>query len=97
MFAKLKTIASLAILIGVVLLLVKVEETFNMYNAPYIMIITGLILLVISLLAANQEKSLICRLGLNRFEQTGRDREVEALFIYKCERCGEEKKVMKTF
>lgn len=97
MFSKLKFIASTAILIGVVLLLAKVDETFNLYNSPYILIIGGLILLVISLLATNKEKSLLCRIGLHKFEQVGSDSEVKALFIYKCERCGHEKKVMKAF
>ena len=97
MFSKAKFIASTAILIGVVLLLAKVDETFNLYNAPYILIIGGLILLVISLLVTNKEKSLLCRIGLHKFEQVDRDSEVTALFIYKCERCGKKKKVMKAF
>jgi len=97
LFSKAKFIASTAILIGVVLLLAKVDEIFNLYNAPYILIIGGLTLLVISLLVANKEKSLVCRIDLHRFEQVGRDSEVAALFIYKCERCNKEKKVMKAF
>lgn len=90
LFSKLKFIASNAILIGAVLLLAKVDETFNLYNVPYILIIGGLILLVISLLATNKEKSLLCRVGLHKFEQVGRDSEFPALFIYKCERCRKE-------
>lgn len=97
MFSKVKFIASTAILIGFVLLFAKVDKMFNLYNAPYILIIGGLILLVISLVATNKEKSLLCRIGLHRFEQVGRDSEVTALFIYKCERCGQKKKVMKAF
>lgn len=73
------------------------EETFNLYNAPYILIIVGFILLIISLLATNQEKNLLCRIGLHRFKQVRRDSEVPALFIYKCERCEKEKKAMKAF
>ncbi|EIM05817.1 hypothetical protein A1A1_14304 [Planococcus antarcticus DSM 14505] len=97
MFGKLKFVASSMILIGILLLLAKVDETFNLYNAPYILIILGIILLIISLLATNQEKSLLCRIGLHKYEQVGRDSEVTALFIYKCERCKKEKKVMKAF
>ncbi|WP_281258874.1 hypothetical protein [Planomicrobium soli] len=41
MFAKLKTIASLSVLIGVILLLADVREIFNLYNIPYILIVTG--------------------------------------------------------
>ncbi|WKA52716.1 hypothetical protein QWY22_09220 [Planococcus liqunii] len=96
MFSKVKFIASTAILTGLVLLLAKVDETFNLYNAPYILIIAGLIMLVISSLATNKEKSLLCRIGLHRFEQVGRDNEA-ALFIYRCKRCGQEKNVIKAF
>ena len=95
LFSKMKFIASNAILIGVVLLLAKVEETFNLYKLPYILIIGGLILLVVSLLAINKEKSLLCRVGLHKFEQGGRDSELPGLFIYRCERCRKEKKVVK--
>lgn len=97
MFATGKFIALTAILIGVVLLLAKVDETFNLYNAPYILIIGGLVLLVISLLAVSNEKSWLCRIGLHKFDQVARDIEVTSLFIYKCERCGKKKKVMKAF
>lgn len=97
MFSKVKFMASTAIFIGVVLLLAKVDETFKLYNAPYILIIGGFILLMISLVAINNEKSLLCRIGLHKFEQVDRDNEVKALFIYKCERCGKEKKVIKAF
>lgn len=97
MFFKVKFIASTAILIGVILLLAKVDKIINLYDVPYILIAVGFVTLVISLLAINTEKSLLCRMGLHRFEQIGRDSEVTALFIYKCERCGKEKKVMKSF
>lgn len=95
MFSKMKFIASNAILLGVVLLLAKVDETYNLYNAHYILIIGGLVLLVVSLLATNKEKSLLCRVGLHKFEQVGRDSELPGLFIYRCERCRKEKKVVK--
>lgn len=95
MFSQLKLIASIAILVGAVLLLAKVEEEFNLYNIPYILIIGGLVLLVVSLLATNKEKSWLCRMGWHRYEQVGRDYELPGLFIYRCERCCKEKKVVK--
>lgn len=92
LFAKLKTIASFSILFGVVLLLAKVDEIFKLYNIPYILIIFGFMSLIISLLATNKEKSFLCRIGLHRYERIGRDCEVQAMFIYKCKRCGKQKK-----
>lgn len=97
MFYKAKFVAFTFIFLGIILLLAKVDKTFNLYNAPYILILGGLFLLIISLLATNDENSLWCRIGLHKFEQVGRDSEVTALFTYKCERCGKEKKAMKTF
>lgn len=96
MFSHLKFIASLAVLTGVVLLLAKFDESFNLYNIPYILIIGGLVLSVISLLATNKEKSLLCRVGWHKYEQVGRAYELSGLFIYRCERCHKEKKVVKT-
>ncbi|WP_148039008.1 hypothetical protein [Planococcus salinus] len=97
MFNKLKTIASLSILTGVLLLIANADETFNLYKVPYILIIAGFVLLIISLLVTNHEKHLLCRIGLHRFVQVDRDSEVPALFVYQCERCGKEKKAMKSF
>ncbi|MCH4827580.1 hypothetical protein [Planococcus halocryophilus] len=97
MFAKLKTIALTAILVGAILLIFKIEETFYLYNAPSILIIAGFIFLVISLisqLATNKEQSLLCRVGLHKYERIGRDSEIPAMFIYKCERCGKRKKAI---
>ncbi|MFD1032514.1 hypothetical protein [Metaplanococcus flavidus] len=92
MFANLKAIASVFILIGIILLLAEVGETFNLYNAPYILIIVGFIFLVISSIITNKEKSLLCRIGLHKYERLGRDIEVPAMFIYKCKRCSKQKK-----
>ncbi|TWT08054.1 hypothetical protein FQV26_09660 [Planococcus sp. CPCC 101016] len=97
MFFKIKFVAAVFILIGVVLLLAEVDETFNVYNIPYVFILIGLISLLVSLLATRKEKSLLCRIGLHKFEQVDRGREMPALFIYKCNRCGQGKKVMKAF
>ncbi|PSL41051.1 hypothetical protein B0H99_103185 [Planomicrobium soli] len=96
MFAKLKTIASLSILVGAVLLLAKVEETFKLYNIPYILIAFGFIFLIVSLLATNKEESLLCRIGLHRYERISRDSEIPAMFLYECERCGKKKKAAST-
>ena len=96
MFRKLKVAAYSMILIGVLLILARVEETYNLYNAPFIFIIAGIILLLTSLLADNKEKSLLCRVGLHKFKITGQDRELPALSIYECERCGKTHKAMKT-
>ncbi|HSI67921.1 MAG TPA: hypothetical protein VK947_10920 [Planococcus sp. (in: firmicutes)] len=96
MFRKLKVAAYSMIFIGGLLILAKVGETYNLYNAPLVLIIVGVILLVISLLVDNKEKSLLCRVGLHKFKITGQDRELSALSIYECERCGKTQKAMRT-
>jgi hypothetical protein len=96
LFTRLKTFSSLSILIGVVLLLAKVEDTFNLYNAPYVLIIVGLILLLVSLLATNREKSLLCRVGLHSYKRGRRDSEIAAMYLYECERCGKKTKAAST-
>lgn len=88
MFTKLKTIASFSILFGVVLVLAKV----NIYNVSYILTSFGLIFLIISQIAINEEKSFFCRIGLHKYERIGRDSEMKAMFLYKCERCGKQMK-----
>lgn len=92
MSAKLKIIFSFFILFGAVLLLAKVDQTFNLYNAPYILIAAGVVGLIFSLLATNKESSLLCRIGLHKYKRGQRDSEVPAMYIYTCERCGKKKK-----
>lgn len=88
----LKLIAPSMILFGILLLLAEVDETFNLHNAPYVLIILGFILLVVSLLTTNKEKSLLCRIGLHKYQRISEDSEIPAMFLYKCDRCGKEKK-----
>lgn len=92
MSAKLKVVFSFFILFGAVLLLANVGQTFNLYNAPYILIAVGLIGLIFSLLATNKESSLLCRIGLHKYKRGQRDSEVPAMYVYTCERCGKQKK-----
>ena len=61
MWGKLKVISSFAILIGVVVLLAKVDQTFNLSNAPYLLIAGGIIGLIFSLIGSNKESSFFCR------------------------------------
>ena len=92
MWGKLKVISSFAILIGAVVLLAKVDETFNLYNAPYLLIAGGMIGLILSLLAGNKESSFFCRVGLHKYKRGNRDSEVPAMYVYTCERCGKQKR-----
>lgn len=92
MLAKLKAIASFFILIGIILLLPGVGESFNLYNVPYILIIVGVVFLVISSMVTNNEKSPLCRIGLHKYERLERDSEIPAMFLYECTRCGKQKK-----
>lgn len=92
MSAKLKIIFSFFILFGAVLLLAKVDQTFNLYNAPSILIAAGVVGLIFSLLATNKESSLLCRIGLHKYKRGQRDSEVPAMYVYTCERCDKKKK-----
>lgn len=92
MIAKLKVVFSFFLLAGVVLLLAGVDETFNLYNLPYILIAAGFIGLIFLLLVTNKEKSSLCRIGLHKYKRFSQDSEVPALYVYTCERCGKQKK-----
>lgn len=92
MFTNLKTVFSFFILIGAVLLLAKVDEIFNLYNAPYVLIAVGSVGLGFSLLGTNKESSLLCRIGLHKYKRGSRDSEVPAMFVYICKRCSKQKK-----
>lgn len=92
MSAKLKIIFSFFILFGAVLLLAKVDQTFNLYNTPYILIAAGVVGLIFSLLATNKESGLLCRIGLHKYKRGQRDSEVPAMYVYTYERCGKKKK-----
>ncbi|MGH2316365.1 hypothetical protein ACRC6Q_01290 [Planococcus sp. SE5232] len=92
MWGKLKVISSFAILIGVVVLLAEVDETFNLYNAPYLLIAGGMIGLIFSLIGSNKESSFLCRVGLHKYKRGNRDNEVPAMYVYTCERCHKQKR-----
>lgn len=92
MIAKLKIVFSFFLLAGVVLLLAGVDETFNLYNLPYILIAAGFIGLILLLLVTNKESSLLCRIGLHKYKRISQDSEVPALHVYSCDRCGKQKK-----
>lgn len=92
MMAKLKIVFPFFILIGAVLLLAEVDQTFNLYNVPYVLIIVGSIGVVLSLISANTESSFFCRVGLHKYQRISQDSELPALYVYRCERCGKRKK-----
>ncbi|WP_394121866.1 hypothetical protein [Planococcus donghaensis] len=92
MWGKLKAVSSFAILMGVVVLLAKVDQTFNLSNAPYLLIAGGIIGLIFSLIGSNKESSFLCRVGLHKYKRGKRDSEVPAMYVYTCERCGKQKK-----
>ncbi|MFD1863075.1 hypothetical protein [Planococcus chinensis] len=95
MLSKIKIIASTAVLIGILLLLANLDDAYNLYNIPYFLIGGGIILLAVSLLVINKEKSWLCRIGWHRYEQVGREFDLPGLYLYRCERCQKEKKVVK--
>ena len=92
MLTKLKITFSFFILFGVVLLLAKVDRTFDLHNVPYILIAAGFIGLIFSLLVSNKESGFLCRIGLHKYKRGQRDSEVLAMYGYTCERCGKKKK-----
>ena len=58
------------------------DDTFNLIYLHYISIFAGLIILVIYYLLARNEQSLLCRLGLHKFEHIGWDARLNShLFI----------------
>lgn len=91
---KLKIVFSFFLLIGTVSLLAKVDQTYNLYNLPYLLIAAGFIGLVFLLLATNKEASFLCRIGFHKFKRIGQDSEIPALYVYRCERCGKQKKAI---
>ena len=86
-----------AFLLGVILIAAKVDDAYNLDIAPYGMILGGICVLVVLALKEKLQQSLLCRIGLHKFVQMGQESDSPLLFLYKCERCGLEKKVMKAF
>lgn len=97
MAAVLKMSALAAVLLGTILIAAKVDGTYNLGIVPYAMIIGGICVLIVLALRGNRQQSLLCRIGLHKFMQAGQESDSPLLFLYRCERCGLEKKVAKAF
>lgn len=95
MFNIAKVAAPSAVLLGIILLIASVEETYDLGIVPYALIIGGLCALMVLALTGNKQQSPLCRIGFHQFIEVGQDSGDMPLYIYRCERCGLEKKVVK--
>lgn len=95
MFKIAKVAAPFAVLLGVILLVANVEKTYDLGIVPYALIIGGICVLMILALSGNKQQSPLCRIGFHKFIEVGQDSRDMPLYIYRCERCGTEKKVIK--
>lgn len=94
MFEKINAAGGILIFAGIIILLVNRNGSHNLFYAPYILIVLGILFLIISSLVLKKEKSLLCRIGFHDYREIGRDPDT-LFFIYKCERCGKKKKAAK--
>lgn len=95
MFNIAKVAAPSAVLLGVILLIANVEKTYDLGIIPYALIVGGICVLMILALSGNRQQSPFCRIGFHKFIEVGQDSGDMPLYIYRCERCGTEKKVIK--
>ncbi|MYL56667.1 hypothetical protein GLW20_04035 [Virgibacillus halodenitrificans] len=93
---KLNLIGYSLVFLGVVLFILKSTESISIYYIDYITITIGIGIILVGGLKYGKEKNLLCRIGWHRFEHVGRDAEVKFAFIYKCNRCGRTKRVVRS-
>ncbi|WP_449354799.1 hypothetical protein ACUL41_00215 [Virgibacillus natechei] len=93
---KVPSIGYALIFLGIALILANVDNMFHIFYFHYILIFAGLIILIIYYLSNRKEKSLLCRIGLHKFEHIGWDDEVKFALIYRCQRCGYKKRVVRS-
>ncbi|MFD1064725.1 hypothetical protein [Oceanobacillus locisalsi] len=84
------------IFLGVAFIVVDTSALFHMYYFHYVFIIVGVVILLTYYLTTRKEKSLLCRIGFHKFEHVGWDDDVPFRLIYRCQRCGYEKKVIRS-
>ncbi|GAA0333225.1 hypothetical protein [Oceanobacillus sp. FSL W7-1293] len=84
------------IFLGIAFLTANTDALFNMYYLHYVSIIVGIVILLIYYLTTRSEKNLLCRIGFHQFEHIGWDEEVTFRLIYRCQRCGHKKKVIRS-
>ncbi|PBB07124.1 hypothetical protein CKW00_01320 [Salimicrobium humidisoli] len=95
MESSVKKIGSFIILFGIVLFILSFQIDSNLLYTPYISLITGFSMLAYSAISTREETSVLCRIGLHKFEMIGWDDEINSRSIYKCKRCGMKKKVFR--
>lgn len=95
MVSVLKVMAWSSVLLGAILIVAETGGTYNLGNVPYAMIIGGVCVLIALALAGNRQQSPLCRIGLHKFIEVAQDSGNAPFYIYRCERCRLEKKVIK--
>ncbi len=88
-------IGSIILLIGLILFILTLQIGLNLFYTPYIFFIIGICLIGYSAIKTKAEKSVLCRIGLHKYEKIGLDDEIKSRSIYQCKRCGVKKKVFK--
>ncbi|SDX84040.1 hypothetical protein SAMN04488081_1446 [Salimicrobium album] len=96
MESSVKKMGSFIVLLGIVLFILSFQIESNLLYTPYISLITGFSMQVYSAINTREENSILCRVGLHKFEMIGWDDEINSRSIYKCKRCGVKKKVFRS-
>ncbi|TMW70992.1 hypothetical protein [Alteribacter natronophilus] len=80
---------------GVMLLLADLVDVMDVSVLQYLLIVAGGAALAVISLVSKKEKSLLCRVGLHKYNRTGWDDEMPSAAIYQCDQCGRRKRVVK--
>ncbi|MYL31002.1 hypothetical protein GLW03_14385 [Halobacillus halophilus] len=91
----LHTLGSIILFVGVVLFILRLQSGIHLLCTPYLLCITGAGFLAFSAIAEKKEASLLCRVGLHKYEKIGWDDEIKSRTVYQCQRCGRKKKVFR--
>ena len=76
----LKLIALSAVLLGVILIAAKEDDTYDLGIVPYGMIIGCICILIVLALKDNRQQSLLCRIELHKIMQVGLEGNSPLLF-----------------
>lgn len=88
-------IGSIILFIGLILFILSLQVNMPLFYTPYIFFVIGACLIGYSAIKTKEEKSVLCKIGLHKYEKIGWDDEIKSRSIYQCKRCGVKKKVFR--
>ncbi|PYZ96449.1 hypothetical protein CR205_12060 [Alteribacter lacisalsi] len=96
MIGKIRLTGATVFTAGVMLEIADLFDVLSTAYLHFLLMAAGVLLLATTALITGKETSMLCRIGLHKYDRVGWDDELRSAAIYQCERCGNKKRVVKT-